>query len=271
MKIHPNAKINIGLNVLRKRADNYHDIETVFYPIGLCDSLALEPSAKFNLAVEGIEIESCSDDNLVAKAYQLMKLKYNLPSVSMHLKKNIPIGAGLGGGSADAAFALMELNRVFSIGLDNVHLIELASQLGSDCAFFVLNNPCFASGRGEVLEPVSFSLKGYHLVLVKPEVFVSTAHAYAGVSPAIPAQSLKELIELPVEEWKDYIHNDFEKSVFRSFPEIEKVKQALYSNGAVYASMSGSGSSVFGLFREIPMGIEKQFNNSFCWIGECGV
>lgn len=252
MIVFPNAKINLGLNIVSKRTDGYHNIETVFYPIPLCDALEIVPAKgdKGILRQTGIAIEGNPKHNLVCKAYRLLKETYSLPEIDTYLLKKIPSGAGLGGGSSDAAFMLKLLNEWGNLNLPLDTLEEYASRLGADCAFFVRNEPVFAEGIGNRFTPVSLSLQGYHLVLIKPPVFVPTQDAYATCVSRLPDQSIKEILQEPVETWKRQLVNDFEKSVFRKYPMIGSIKQQLYDKGAVYASMSGSGSSVFGLFQE---------------------
>ncbi len=248
----PNAKINLGLNITERRPDGYHNLETVFYPIPLEDALEITPSTnssnKFTLYQSGITIDSKPEDNLVIKAYLMLDKKFNLPPVDIHLYKHIPSGAGLGGGSADAAFMLKLLNENFSLGLSIEELECYAAQLGADCAFFIQNQPTFAEGIGNIFSTVSLSLKNYQFVLVKPNVFVSTKAAFAHIKPRKPKRSLKEIISHPITEWKELMVNDFEESVFPQYPVISEIKERLYQQGAIYASMSGSGSSVFGLF-----------------------
>jgi len=269
MLLFPNAKINIGLNVIRKRKDGFHDLETLFYPIKLSDVLEFVPAEQFSLRNSGIVVDSSWEDNLVYKAYQLLKEDFKLPEIEVQLHKIIPFGAGLGGGSSDAGLMLAGLNDFFNLSLSKEQLIQYASELGSDCAFFILNNPCMAAGRGEILQPVDFSLKGWHLLLVKPDIHVNTKVAYEGVDPAEPNHRLQDLIELPVEEWEGKIINDFERSVFPEFPGIAQIKDQLYEKGAVYSSMSGSGSSVFGLFREKPEWSQEEFGEkAFVWYEE---
>ena len=255
----PNAKINLGLNIVAKRPDGYHDLETIFYPIPLEDALEVTPltdhTEPYRLQQNGLAIEGKAEQNLVVRAYLLLKSHYDLPPVDIHLFKHIPSGAGLGGGSADAAFMLKLLNEQFDLHLSTAQLEKFASTLGADCAFFVRNRPTFAKGIGNLFSPISLTLSNYQLVVVKPRVFVSTREAFAHVSPHRPEKSLKDIIQLPVEQWKDCMKNDFEDSVFPQFPVIKEWKDELYRRGAIYASMSGSGSSVYGLFHpdaEIP-------------------
>lgn len=258
----PNAKINLGLNILSRRTDGYHNIETVFYPVGIRDALEIvsASSSKSKFVQSGIPITGDPELNLVQKAYRLIKEKYEVPEVDIYLRKNIPFGAGLGGGSADAAFMLKLLNEFASLGLDNTELESIASQIGADCPFFIQNKPVFASGIGNIFERVSLSLSGYYLILIIPPVHVSTKVAYSGVVPEIPAQSLRDIINRPVSQWKDVLQNDFEKSVFAQYPIINEVKHQLYKNGALYASMSGSGSSVFGIFEQ-ERDLKSKFEN----------
>lgn len=252
MLIFPNAKVNIGLNVINRRDDGYHNLETIFYPIKIKDILEVIKADALSFESAGLEIPGRIEDNLCVKGYHLLKKDFDLPPVKIFLYKHIPIGAGLGGGSADAAFFIRLINQKFEIGLTDGQMVGYARQLGADCAFFIQNKPVFAQGIGDELEPVELDLSKYTIALVMPPVHVSTAEAYRGVRPALPGRSLKELIQLPVGEWKNYIKNDFEQSVFKNHPAIRGVKAALYEAGAIYASMSGSGASVFGLFEEKP-------------------
>lgn len=268
MITYPNAKINLGLNIVEKRPDGYHNLETVFYPINLQDALEVnlrEGEEEFSLKVSGVSIEGEPEDNLVVKAYRLLKKDYpNMPAIDIHMYKHIPTGAGLGGGSADAAFMIKLLNEKFKLNLSIEKMEEYAAILGADCAFFIQNKPVFASGIGNIFEPIQLSLKGYYLVLVKPDIFVSTKDAFAHITPKKPTQSLKEIIRMPVETWRATMKNDFEESVFQKFPEIAAIKEKLYDLGAIYASMSGSGSSVFGIFREQVEFVDEIFSGCFC-------
>jgi 4-diphosphocytidyl-2-C-methyl-D-erythritol kinase len=244
----PNAKINLGLNVVSKRPDGYHNIETIFYPIPVQDALEVVSAKADSFSQTGIPVDTPAANNLVVKAMNLLKAHYPLPPLEVHLLKAIPFGAGLGGGSSDAAFMLKLLNDFLQLAIPVERLEEMASALGADCPFFIRNTPVFATGTGNQFAPVSLSLKGYSLCLVKPDIAVSTPDAYAMVTPRPPAKSLKEIIQTPVSEWKHTMINDFEESVFTKYPQIKQIKEELYEAGAVYASMSGSGSSVFGLF-----------------------
>lgn len=256
MILYPNAKINIGLNVVERRPDGYHNIETVFYPIGLHDVLSVEPSvmcSDYSFSAGGISVDGNPEDNLVVKAYRLLQHEYGVPPVDISLEKRIPFGAGFGGGSSDAAFMLKALNELFALKLSPRKLEQLAVSLGADCPVFVRNKPVFASGIGNVFSPIKLSLKGYFLLLVKPDIHVSTPEAYSRVVPRKSERSLVDLLSLPVQEWRGVVKNDFEKSVFALYPEIAEIKAGLYSAGALYASMSGSGSAVYGIFETPPL------------------
>jgi 4-diphosphocytidyl-2-C-methyl-D-erythritol kinase len=252
MIIFPNAKINIGLNVIERRDDGYHNLETIFYPVKINDALEIIKADELSFQSSGLEIPGRVEDNLCIKGYHLLKKDFDLPLVKIHLHKHIPIGAGLGGGSADAAFFIRLLNQFFELGLTDVQMRAYARQLGADCAFFIQNKPVFAFDKGDEFEPIKLDLSNYKIVLVMPPVHVSTSEAYRGVKPAPVKQSLMELINEPIKEWKNHVKNDFENSVFKNHPEIRGVKASLYEAGAIYASMSGSGASVFGIFEEIP-------------------
>lgn len=252
MIVFPNIKINLGLSITEKRPDGYHNLETVFYPVALEDALEIrtltEAEKKITLHQYGMEIAGNPEDNLVAKAYSLLDKEFHLPPVEIHLYKHIPSGAGLGGGSSDAAFMLKLLNNHFHLELSEDQLEIYAATLGADCAFFIKNKPTYAEGIGNIFSPIELSLRGYQIMIVKPDVFVSTREAFANIHPHHPEHPVKEVIRRPVAEWKDRLINDFEVSVFPQHPVIGEIKQELYNQGAIYASMSGSGSSVFGLF-----------------------
>jgi len=247
MIAYPNVKLNFGLRVLRKRPDGFHDLETLFVPyMGISDVLEINPSDKFSFEGYGV----CWDNDLTVQAYNLMKADFDIPPVVIKLIKRSPVGAGLGGGSSDAAFALAMLNNMFSLGLDKKTLALYASRLGSDCAFFIYNVPMLGRGRGEILTPFDVDLSSYRIELTVPRgVSVSTREAYAGIKPYERSRSFEDILSSPVELWKGTLENDFEESVFAAHPQIAAAKQELYDRGAVYASMSGSGSSVFGLFK----------------------
>lgn len=252
MLVFPNAKVNIGLNVVSKRADGYHNLETVFYPVKIHDALEVILSDEMQFTSSGISIPGEAEDNLCLKAYELIKQDFDLPPVKIHLHKNIPIGAGLGGGSADCGFFIKLMNDLCNLNLPAEKMKNYARQLGADCAFFIDNKPVFAFDKGDQFEDLPLDLSVYHLVLVMPPVHVSTAEAYSGVQPKPAESELKSALKLPVQEWKTQIKNDFEQSVFQHHPEIKSVKEALYQHGALYAAMSGSGASVFGIFNKKP-------------------
>lgn len=269
MITYPNAKINLGLNIVEKRPDGYHNLETIFYPINLQDALEVteleNEEGEYKLKVSGVPIEGDAENNLVVKAYRLLKKDFpDMSPINIHMFKHIPTGAGLGGGSADAAFMIKLLNEKFNLKLSIEKMEEYAAILGADCAFFIQNKPVFASGIGNIFENITLSLKGYYIVLVKPDIFVSTKDAFSHITPMHPNQSLKDIIRMPVETWRATMKNDFEESVFQKYPEIAAIKDKLYDMGAIYASMSGSGSSVFGIFREQVEHIEEVFNGCFC-------
>lgn len=253
----PNAKINIGLNVVSKRTDGYHNLETIFYPVKLADALELTESDNTAFSTSGIEIDGKPENNLVFKAYQLLQNDFNVPHIKLHLHKIIPFGAGLGGGSSDAAFALIMLNEYFKLNLSSAKLKLYAARIGADCPFFIENKPTFATGIGDQFKPINLDLSEYKILIVKPNTSVSTPDAYQNVIPAKPKFNLKNIENLPIEDWKYYLRNDFEKGVFQKYPEIDKLKQALYKMGALYASMSGSGSAVFGIFRHLPIDSDR--------------
>jgi len=245
MLLYPNAKINLGLNVIRKRSDGYHDIETLFYPVMDCrDILEIVPADSFRMRVYNVPIEG---ENLCEKAWKLMHAQFGIPPVEIGLYKQIPMGAGLGGGSSDAAFTLAGLSKLFGLDLPKEVLVALAAQLGSDCAFFIYNEPMLARGRGEILSPFDFSLEGRRVRLYPQPVFVSTREAYAGITPHAPQHRIESVLKRPIEEWKGLLVNDFEETVFARHPELAAAKLALYEAGAVYAAMSGSGSALFAI------------------------
>ncbi len=257
MIVFPNAKINIGLNVVSRRADGYHNLETIFYPVKLADALEFAESDKTELTTSGISIAGNPNDNLILKAYCLLKNDFDLPELKFHLHKVVPFGAGLGGGSSDAAFTLTSLNTFFNLNISIEELKKYAAKIGADCSFFIDNKPAFAEGIGNQLSPVKINLSSYKILIVKPSVSVSTPEAYRNVVPAKPEFSLKEIEQIPLEDWKNLVKNDFEKSILPRFPEIEELKEGLYKMGALYASMSGSGSAVFGIFRHLPTNFDK--------------
>ena len=257
MITHPIAKINLGLNVVEKRPDGYHNLETVFYPVRIYDAIEVfEMAADFpsevdcDLKITNIHIDGDEQRNLVVRAYQLLKQDFpQLPRIHVHLHKGIPTQAGMGGGSSDCGYMLTLLNRQFGLGLSDEQLIGYAARLGADCSFFILNKPCYAEGIGEKLQPISLDLSGWYLAIVRPDIPVSTKEAFSLITPQHPEKNCRDVVMQPVETWRDVLTNDFEKSVFALYPKIGQIKQRLYDLGAVYAAMSGSGSSIFGLFR----------------------
>lgn len=268
----PNAKINLGLNIIEKRPDGYHNLETIFYPIHLEDALEVVPltgsSQEYDLKISGTPIECNTEDNLVIKAYRMLQKDFDIPALHIYMYKHIPMGAGLGGGSSDAAFMIKLLNEKFSLGMSINQMEDYAARLGADCAFFIQDRPVFATGIGNIMTPVELSLKGMYIVLVKPNISISTKEAYSKVNPHHPSQSLTELIKYPIEEWKNIIVNDFESSIFIAHPEIAAIKDKLYDMGAIYASMSGSGSAVYGIFKESVPYVDEHFGECFCRIRE---
>lgn len=255
MIVFPNCKINLGLNIVSRRTDGYHNLETIFYPLPLYDVLELirsgNENAQATFSTSGLTIDGNKENNLCIKAYELLKKDYpTLPAAIIHLHKAIPTGAGLGGGSADAAFTLKLANDKFNLGLSASQLINYSLQLGSDCPFFIINKPCFATGRGEILEEIQLSLADYKIIIINPGIHVSTPQAFAGISPTLPSKSVKDIIQQPIATWRAELINDFEKNIFIQYPEIASIKNELYDNGAVYASMSGSGSTVYGIFNK---------------------
>ena len=255
MILFPNCKINLGLHILRKREDGFHDLETIFYPIPLQDGLESiqhpSPATDIEFSSSGLQVTRNLADNICVKAFHLLKQDFpDLPAIKMHLHKTVPMGAGLGGGSADGAFTLLLLNRKFNLGLTQDQLINYALQLGSDCPFFILNTPCYGTGRGEKLEPLSLDLSSYQFAVVNPRIHVNTGWAFSQIQPTAERPCLKEIIQKPVSEWEEALRNDFEKPIAHHYPEIKDCKDQLYKQGAVYAAMSGSGSTVFGIFQK---------------------
>lgn len=266
----PPAKINLGLQVIEKRADGFHNLETVFYPIEWCDILEIVKTPEFNFSQSGLIIDGDKNKNLCVKAYDLLKQDFDLSQVHIYLHKIIPMGAGLGGGSSDAAYTLQLLNNIFCLNLSQTQLSEYAIRLGSDCAFFLNDKPLFAKGRGELLSPISVSLKNYFIALIMPSVNVSTAEAYQNIVPKKPVNQLSTIVQSPINEWKNKLTNDFETSVFKKYPIIKEIKEKLYASGAIYASMSGSGASVFGIFKE-EKNLSAIFNDCCVWQGACKI
>lgn len=264
----PNAKINIGLQVTERRPDGYHNLDTVFYPIPINDALEVIVAENVDydcrLHISGIAIEGDTDNNLVVRAYRLLAADYTLPSIDIYLYKHIPTGAGLGGGSADASYMLRLLNEMFELGITKEQLEIYAAKLGADCPFFISNTPVYATGIGNEFHPIHLDLSGWYIVVVKPDVFVSTKEAYSMVKPEKPEVTLDKKIVRPITEWKDTISNDFEKGIFALHPELNDIKEKLYALGAKYAAMSGSGSALFGLFEAPIENVEQYFEGCFC-------
>ena len=269
MLLLPNCKINIGLNIVSKRSDGYHNLETVFFPIPLRDNLEFKEieneDVPYRLVSGGVPIEGKPEDNLIVKVYLDMKAEFNLPALELSLYKNIPRGAGLGGGSSDAAAMMKGLNEAYNLQLSAEDMEKRLAKFGADCPFFVRNKPAYATGIGDELTNCNVSLKDKFIVLVKPDVFVSTKEAYAHVTPKLPAIPLAEAIKLPIETWKEQIVNDFEQSVFPFHPELPAIKQTLYDMGAVYASMSGSGSTMYGIFNRPTPEANEVFDKCFVY------
>ncbi|MCF6365186.1 MAG: 4-(cytidine 5'-diphospho)-2-C-methyl-D-erythritol kinase [Bacteroidales bacterium] len=259
MLIFPNTKINIGLNITEKRADGFHNIETIFFPVSLSDILEFVETKKNTVFTNtGIVVDSSEFDNLVLKAYKLLKLDFKLPPLNIHLHKIVPLGAGLGGGSSDASFMLKALNNCFKLNLSGKELINYAQKLGSDCPFFIKNNPVFAEGTGNIFTNIELDLSSYYILLVKPDIHISTKDAFSNIKPHKPKKPLTELIKQPINKWEKIIKNDFETSIFKIYPEIKKIKDTLYDIGAIYAQLSGSGATVYGIFKN-----EPETNNLF--------
>lgn len=274
MIVFPCAKINLGLNIVSKREDGYHNLETVFYPIPLYDALEIKyMDEKFpsqvacDLKVTGNAVECDEQNNLVVKAYNLLAEDYKLPRVHAHLYKHIPSQAGLGGGSSDAAFMIRLLDERFRLNIGNPEMEKYAARLGADCAFFIEAEPAYAEGIGDELMPVDGpkgNLNGYYLAIVKPDIAVSTKEAYAAITPTATSKSCREIARQPIETWKEELVNDFEAPIFKLHPELAEIKEKLYQQGAKYAAMSGSGSALFGIFETEPNGLKEMFQDCFC-------
>lgn len=249
MIIFPNAKINLGLNIISRRDDGFHNIETIFYPVGIKDALEIVEADEFLFSTSGIPVSGNPEENLCVKAWNLISADHKLPEVHMHLHKQIPIGAGLGGGSADGAFCIRLINDKFKLGLSREAMEDYARRLGSDCAFFIRNEPVLASGKGDIFRDIHLDLKPYFLVLVMPQVHVNTAEAYRGINLNQNSFALADLPALPIEKWRPVLENAFEETIFNNHRVIKNLKEDLYKNGALYASMSGSGASVYGIFK----------------------
>ena len=270
----PIAKINLGLNVVERREDGYHNLETVFYPVPIKDALEVQvmdeafPSAvACDLKVTNIQIEGDEQRNLVVRAYHLLKEDFpTLPRLHVHLWKGIPTQAGMGGGSSDCAYMIMLLNSMFGLGMTDEQMMEYAARLGADCAYFIKSIPCYAEGIGERLQPIGLDLTGWHIGVVRPDIPVPTKEAFSRIHPHRPQKNCREVVTQPVETWRQELVNDFEESVFALHPEIGAIKERLYAMGATYAAMSGSGSALFGLFHEQPQQLEETFKGMFTYV-----
>lgn len=262
MFVYANAKINLGLYVLKKRQDGFHDLESVFLPLDWADKIEIIPSQSVEFSTNGIKIPKSEKDNLCMQAYELLKKKHDLPAIKIKLNKQLPIGSGLGGGSADAAFVLKALNDFYQLNINTPTLEEYAAELGSDSVFFIQNIAAMVKGRGEIIEADEKYdvLKGYRILIVKPAIFISSKEAYRNINPRFPEKRIEEIIQEPIENWKNQLKNDFEETIFSVHPILKEIKTQLYKNGAIYAAMSGSGSSIYGVFEKkipIPTSIQQ--------------
>jgi len=268
MIVFPPAKINLGLNVLHKRKDGYHELESVMVKTSLTDILEVLPSENFEFTQTGLTIPGENKDNLCIKAFQLLKEEFDIPNTYIHLRKIIPMGAGLGGGSADGAFVLTALNELYDLKITQKKLEEIASKLGSDCPFFISSKPQLAKGRGEVLSEINLNLKGYYVKLLNIGIHIGTKEAYDGINFSTKPNNLSELIQIPISTWKEFIKNDFETSIFITYPILSDIKNSFYKEEALYAAMSGSGSTIFGIYKNKPTSSLSKFPDAFEYIGE---
>lgn len=266
MLYYSNAKINLGLNITEKRPDGFHNIETVFYPISVSDAIEFIPNKSTSIDYSGLLLDCEAEDNLIVKAYRLLENDFDLPEIAFHLHKVIPFGAGLGGGSANAAYTLVALNRYFNLNISSEKFIDYAMRLGSDCAFFIENKAVFANQKGEHFRNIDLDLSKYHILLIHPGFGISTPEAYASIIPARPGKSVEKIIKQPIETWKEELQNDFEKALLPKYPVLEIIKAQLYDEGAVYAAMSGSGSSMFGIFEKKPN--NDSFADYWTWVAK---
>lgn len=273
----PNCKINIGLQVVSKREDGYHNIESVFLPVPLCDVLEIVPNEtsrendiaytnNFYLKMSGATIPGNGADNICTKAFQLLHTQFRLPPTALFLHKNIPTGAGLGGGSSDGSFTLKLINQIYKLGIENSRLKEFAAMLGSDCPFFIDNAPAYVGGRGTDIRLIPLTLHGYHITIINPRIHVSTQEAYSMITPQTPKYNLLEALQQPVPRWKEIIVNDFERPLSAKYPELLEIKTQLYDAGAKYASMTGSGSSFYALSTK-QLTLPAKLKSNFCWQG----
>jgi 4-diphosphocytidyl-2-C-methyl-D-erythritol kinase len=265
MIVYPKCKINLGLNITSKRADGFHNLQSIFYPLNLSDILEIVKSDFFEMNITGLKINGEIRDNIITKAYHLLASKYDILPVKIHLHKIVPMGAGLGGGSANGAATLSVLNELFTLGLSVDTLKSYAAELGSDCPFFIENNPAFVSGRGEVVENINLCLSDYYIYLINPGIHVGTKEAFAKIRPKHAAFDLSKLTVNELENWSNLVVNDFETGIFESYPILKKIKTDLYANGAIYASMTGTGSSLYGIFKKEPTSLYPDY---FEWISK---
>lgn len=266
MLVFPNAKINIGLNIVEKRADGFHNIESCFYPVGWSDALEITLADAFTFQSDGIAIPGEAADNLCTKAYQMLAADYKLPPVKIHLLKTVPIGAGLGGGSADAAFTIKALNQLLGLDISLEEQEQYARRLGSDCAFFIRNKPMYCFEKGDRFENIDIDIAGKWIALVNPGLHISTIEAYSGIAAKRSAEDLRNVLKKPVAEWRGRVGNDFEATLFKKYPLLEETKEKLYELGAVYAAMSGSGSTIYGIFDE-EQDVKTEFPDFRLWQG----
>lgn len=266
MLVFPNAKINIGLNIVEKRSDGFHNIESCFYPVGWSDALEITLAETFSFHADGIEIPGIAADNLCVKAYEMLRRDYNLPPVKIHLLKTVPIGAGLGGGSADAAFTIKALNELFDLHISIDDQESYARLIGSDCAFFIRNKPMYCFEKGDRFDTIDIGISGKWIVLVNPGIHISTVEAYSGVVAKRSTENLRNILREPVTEWRDRVRNDFEATLFRKYPLLKEIKERLYGFGAEYAAMSGSGSTLFGIFGQ-EQNLKQHFPDFRLWQG----
>ncbi|ACT95314.1 4-(cytidine 5'-diphospho)-2-C-methyl-D-erythritol kinase [Dyadobacter fermentans] len=266
MLVFPNAKINIGLNIVEKRPDGFHNIESCFYPVGWSDALEITQAEQFSFHADGIAIPGNASDNLCIKAYEMLRSDYHLPPVKIHLLKTVPIGAGLGGGSADAAFAIKALNQLFNLNISVGEQEEYARRIGSDCAFFIRNKPMYCFGKGDEFDAIDINISGKWIALVNPGIHISTVEAYSGVVAKRSTGDLRTILSGPITGWKDHVRNDFEATLFQKYPLLADTKDKLYDLGAEYAAMSGSGSTLFGIFKE-EQNVKQHFPDFRLWQG----